>query len=96
MPITHCLKTWPAYWLAVERGDKTFEVRKDDRAFQAGDTLLLEYFDPERKPEEYEGFSRYPIARRVTFVLPGGQFGIEPGYVVLGLATPSEGGSNAR
>lgn len=86
MPTSHYLKTWPAYWEAVERGDKTFEVRKNDRAFQAGDTLVLEYFDPERKPEEYIGFSRHPIERRVTFVLPGGQFGVEPGYVVMGLA----------
>lgn len=87
MPTTHHLKTWPAYWHAVARGDKTFEIRKDDRAFQAGDTLMLEYFDPERRPGEYEGFSRYPIERLVTFVLPGGQFGVEPGYVVMGLAS---------
>lgn len=88
MPTIHNLKTWPAYWLAVERGDKTFEVRKNDRAFQAGDTLLLEYYDPERRPDEYEGFSRHPLIRNVTFVLAGGQFGIEPGYVVMGLSNP--------
>jgi Domain of unknown function (DUF3850) len=91
MPTTHTLKTWPQFWLAVERGDKTFEVRKDDRAFQTGDKLILEYFDPTRKPEEYQGFSRPTLERRVTFVLPGGQFGIEPGYVVLGLAAPHFG-----
>lgn len=86
MPATHHLKTWPAYFDAVERGDKTFEVRKNDRAFQAGDTLMLEYFDPSRPPEQWQGFGRQPIMRRVTFVLPGGEFGIEPGYVVMGLA----------
>lgn len=86
MATTHYLKTWPAYWLAVERGDKPFEVRKNDRCFQSGDTLMLEYFDPERQPHEYEGFSRHPLERVVTFVLPGGQFGIETGYVVMGLA----------
>lgn len=90
MSTYHTLKTWPAYWLAVERGDKTFEVRKNDRAYQAGDTLYLEYFDPERRPEEYQGFARTPIERVVTFVLPGGQFGIEPGYVVMGLGLPPE------
>ena len=33
------------------------------------------------------GFTRNcePIEREITYVLTGGQFGIEPGYVVLGL-----------
>lgn len=90
MPAIHHLKTWPAYWEAIERGDKTFEVRKNDRAFQTGDTLMLEYFDP--TPEAFPGYSnfmavqRQALERRVTFVLPGGQFGIEAGYVVMGIA----------
>ena len=88
MSTTHHLKTWPAYWHAVVRGDKTFEVRKNDRAFQAGDTLLLEYFDPEKKPGEWDDLAHQTVARLVTFVLPGGQFGIEQGYVVMGLADP--------
>lgn len=88
MPAIHLLKTWPAFWEAIERGDKTFEVRKDDRAFQTGDTLMLEYFDPSRPPDQWQGFARSPIERRVTFVLSGGQFGIEPGFVVMGLAAP--------
>lgn len=87
MPTTHRLKTLPQFWTAIERGDKTFEVRKDDRAYQAGDTLALVYHDPKRSPDEYEGFARRaPIMRRVTFVLPGGQFGVEPGYVAMSLA----------
>lgn len=86
MSTTHFLKTWPAYWMAVERGDKTFEVRKNDRAYQAGDTLMLQYFDPERPPHDWEGLARHPLERLVTFVLPGGQFGIEQGFVVMGLA----------
>lgn len=87
MPATHYLKTWPAFWEAVDRGDKTFEVRKNDRAFQTGDTLMLEYFDPASPPDQWPiANHRQPIERRVTFVLPGGEFGIEPGYVVMGLA----------
>lgn len=83
MSETHVLKTWPQYWAAVARGDKNFEVRKDDRAYQAGDTLILENYDPGSPT-----LIPYPlqITKRVTFVLPGGQFGIEPGYVVMGLA----------
>ena len=85
MPV-HRLKTWPNYFDAVVSGEKTFEVRRDDRGFQKGDVLCLQRFDP------VSGYSRdlttrktVEVLRRVTWVLTGGQFGIEPGYVVLGL-----------
>lgn len=42
----HRLKTWPEYFQAVKRGDKTCEVRKADRDYQPGDFLLLIEFDP--------------------------------------------------
>lgn len=86
MAETHFLKTWPQFWSAVARGDKNFEVRKDDRAYQAGDILILERFDPEH-PEQFGTYGS--LTRVVTFVLPGGQFGIEPGYVVMGLLDPA-------
>lgn len=76
----HGLKTWPKFFGAVMAGVKTFEVRKDDRGFAVGDTLRLEEWDPETG--EYTGSL---LLKHVTYVLPGGQFGIEPGYVVLGL-----------
>jgi hypothetical protein len=46
MSTVHELKTWPAYFERLLSGEKTFEVRKDDRGFQAGDELLLREFDP--------------------------------------------------
>jgi hypothetical protein len=40
----HNLKTIQPYFDQVESGEKTFELRMDDRDFQVGDTLtLLEY-----------------------------------------------------
>jgi hypothetical protein len=33
--IEHHLKTWPIYYDAIERGEKTFEVRDNPRAFFA-------------------------------------------------------------
>lgn len=39
--IEHSLKTTASCWDAIERGEKTFEVRRDDRGFQKGDVLLL-------------------------------------------------------
>ena len=77
----HKLKTLPPYWNAVDRGEKNFEVRRNDRGFQKGDVLELNYYDPAEC-----WMRREPIHKRVTYVLTGGQFGLEPGYVVMGLA----------
>lgn len=86
----HKLKTLSQYWDAIERGDKTFEVRKNDRAFQTGDILVLEKFDGRRYVMDGYDFSAKPCAirKRVTYLLQGGQFGIAPGYCVLGLGEP--------
>lgn len=84
MGITHELKTWPTYFDAVERGEKTFEVRRDDRGFQKGDTLRLRRWNT-----SWQGYDSHPpIEREISYVLTGGQFGIEPGFVVLGLQPP--------
>ena len=37
----HELKVWPEFWPALASGEKTFELRKDDRGFRAGDILWL-------------------------------------------------------
>ena len=42
----HKLKTWPRFYEEVCRGDKTFEVRHDDRPFATGDTLILQEWSP--------------------------------------------------
>ena len=81
----HKLKTWVPYYEAVISGAKPFEVRRDDRGFQRGDRLRLvetsqRYGTATGREAEYE----------ITYVLTGGQFGIEPGYVVLGLGAVTE------
>jgi len=89
--MTHQLKTWPQYWDAVASGDKTFEVRRDDRGFQKGDILELQRCKKSLISGyelEYRGMTSTPshvLRKRITYVLTGGQFGIEPGFVVLGL-----------
>ena len=77
----HCLKTWSPFFTAVERGFKTFEVRRDDRGFTVGDVLILQEFESDNK--RYTGNM---LSRLVAYKLDGDQFGIEAGYCVLGLS----------
>lgn len=81
--MVHELKTWPKFFRAIVDGEKTFEVRKDDRGFAVGDALWLREWNPDTK--------RYGAGyvRRVCYVLKGGQFGVEPGYAVLALTEPT-------
>lgn len=74
----HQLKTIHPYFKRVEIGEKNFELRKDDRDFQAGDTVDLLEYDP--KTDEYPGGV---IQIKITYVLK--EFhGIQPGYCVFG------------
>jgi len=83
---THELKTWPEYFNAVADGSKPFEVRKNDRDFYVGDRLWLREYCPARML--YTGNS---VTRTITYLLIGGDFGIEEGHCVLGLSREAEG-----
>jgi len=83
MSATHRLKTYDLYWRAVESGSKNFEVRRNDREFQAGDILKLIRVEEDDDGNENE--TRDIIIRRVTYVLQGGNFGIARTHCVLGL-----------
>lgn len=82
---THYLKTWPAYFDAIAKGEKNFEVRRDDRGFQRGDTVILWRFDPDGVEVLQEPALAEQLHFRIGWILTGGQFGIEPGYVVMSL-----------
>lgn len=76
----HELKTWPRCFKALADETKTFDVRKNDRGFEEGDVLYLKEWD--HHTEQYTGRQ---VKARVTYILPGGEFGIEHGYCVLGI-----------
>lgn len=83
---THTLKCWPNYFDAIDERKKNFDVRRDDRGFQKGDIVKLQKWDPEKQRyERYVTDNRiHEVERKIKYVLTGGQFGIEPGFVVLG------------
>lgn len=101
MPVTgeptheHELKTWPEFFQALWDGDKTFELRKDDRPYVVGDLLVLREFDPngvtvdpETQCESPGAYTERSALRRITYVLRGidaERFGLRSGYCILGL-----------
>ncbi len=78
--MTHALKTWPEYYKAVSDGIKPFEIRKNDRDFRVGEILLLQEWNPETKE-----YTRNEFEVIITYILQGGQFGIEKDFVVMGV-----------
>ncbi len=78
--MTHALKTWPSFYLEIQKGLKTFELRKADRPFKIGDTLLLQEYDNDKK--EYTG-NEMPM--EVIYVFSDEAFGLKKGYVLLGI-----------
>lgn len=77
---THKVKCWTGYFDAVLRGDKPFEVRRNDRNYRVGDHLVLEEWDPST-----EAYTGRVFRLRITYVLAGGAFGIDRDYCVLGV-----------
>lgn len=75
----HELKTWPEYFCLVWDGLKQFEVRKNDRHFQEGDSVLLKEWS------SISGYTGRQIMVTITYVFRGGELGgLMPGYVVFG------------
>lgn len=83
-PALHYLKTWPEYFEAVDLGEKTFEIRKNDRGFAEGDWLLLRCFEP-----EHEIYTGDWTVRRVDYILNGGSFGLEKNFVIMSISSPN-------
>lgn len=83
----HELEVWPAYYERLVDGSKTFEVRKDDRGYQTGDTLqLCEWFPPELGSFSTQGhYTGRMMQCTVGFIFRQG-FGCDLGeYVVMSL-----------
>ena len=91
----HALKINEQWFDAVAVGTKNFEVRKNDRDFKVGDTLLIEEWDSTvvDKGEGYEsqfgprGYTGRKAVATITFVLRAEEFpiAIKEGYAVLGI-----------
>lgn len=94
-PIEHELKTWPRPFQAVWDDLKPFEIRKDDRDFQVGDTLMLREFVPcvNGCCGSYTGRSK---RHEITYLVRGPEWGIPFGLVVLGMGRSYTSANAAR
>jgi hypothetical protein len=96
----HVLKTLGTAWDAIKAGEKGFEVRKNDRFFQRGDVVVLRKLHEDGRhyatdPTSPSRFATLDLKFKIGWMLQGGQFGIESGYVVFQLEplTPVGGAS---
>ena len=86
---THTLKILKTFADAVLTGEKTFEVRENDRGFQKGDRVRFTVVD-EQHPARFangeiireEHDLEYKVFE-ITYVLSG--WHIDDGYVVFGM-----------
>lgn len=75
----HFLKIYSKYFVAVEEGAKTFEIRENDRNFQVGDILVLLEIDDKKKE------TGNSIVKEVTYMT---NFMQRENYVVLAISKP--------
>ena len=84
---THELKSWPEFFEPLLTGNKSFELRRNDRKFAVHDILVIKEYD-DRKGN-YTG--RY-VRKQIVYILDGiGQGAIAPliglhrGFCILGI-----------
>lgn len=74
----HELKTIQPHFDALWEGRKTFELRRNDRAFQVGDILrLMEWREGYYTGREFKC--------RITYILPKYEDAIMPNYCIMSL-----------
>ncbi len=72
----HNIKCWPEPFAALERGDKTCEVRKNDRNYRVGDVLVINEYYPDAT-----FVTGCTLTMLVTHITTG--FGLPGGLVVM-------------
>lgn len=77
--MTHEIKILPKYFDAVMSGAKNFEIRKNDRDYKVGDTLILKEWDCGK-------FTGRELERVVGYIYYGdGTYGLSEGHCVMAL-----------
>lgn len=86
--MTHELKTDPIPFHEAKRGQKTFELRRNDRDFQPGDEIVLRetvysaLLMREGRPLDYTG---EVLRFRAGYILRSPAYGIPEGFCIISL-----------
>lgn len=78
----HTLKILPKYYVALVNGEKTFELRKNDRDYKVGDLITFTNTDgtPFITPHKER------IVFRITYILENvSEYGLDDEYCILAL-----------
>ncbi|MFJ2543731.1 DUF3850 domain-containing protein [Microbacterium sp. NPDC087589] len=83
----HELKSWPAFFGPIAAGVRTHELRRNDRCFSVGDSLLLREYDPDKG--EYTGAQQLVhvtslTSAEVPCAVSAG--GLHPDFCILSIA----------
>lgn len=84
----HEIKCFPPYYEAMLRGVKPFEVRRDDREYQAGHGLVIREWGPgdleaDPRKQQLAAYTGRSLTGRITYVFRGA--GVQKNYCVLGV-----------
>ena len=89
--MVHELKSDNAVFKAAVKGDKTFEIRRNDRNFEVGDLLLLretvytgQEMKAQGKPLKYTGNM---LLLKVSYILHGPAYGLPEGMCIMSTET---------
>lgn len=80
----HELKIKHEYLIEVDRGRKTFELRKNDRDYQVGD--LIRFIDIESNSDgcDYASYIDEYTLYKITYILKDvPQYGLDKDYCIL-------------
>lgn len=78
-PTIHELEIKETFFNAIETGEKTFEIRENDKGFQRGD--FIRFTVDTDYPEKV--LYKVDVLFEITYVLSG--WGLKDGYVALGI-----------
>jgi hypothetical protein len=76
---SHVIKCWPEYFQPLAIGQKSFEIRKNDRDYNLGDTLIIKEWNPETGKDT----GRW-VCKTITYMIQG-KFGLPEDVCVLQL-----------
>lgn len=73
----HHLKCETEYYQGVERGEKRFEVRINDRNYKVGDMIYL------NETVRGEATGRHLPPLEIRYILEGGKYGLDENYCIF-------------